>query len=356
MVSMGQHRYASTVIRKAVLLFVLAVALAAPSVASARVPASYPAAGPVTKPSVVVRKYPRAGAKSLLLLRDYRDDGLTQYVLAVSGKRIGFVAAKHAKLSLNTLSGNPFILTARTGGTAGNNLKAMVLDELPPTTTESGQDYLILVSGSVQTTFPFPENETDLTGLAENVNTVSTKVWAGEAGAAGAGPLAFTSSRRLTGGTAGTAGKFWLKIVVPARPLGRRGWIPASAARVVATKKSIVVNRTTHWLAVFHEGKRVFRTRVATGRSDRPTPAGLHYVAARYRPPENAAVTAFALELSAPAGLPDFALGGVVGIHGTPLLSSLGHNASNGCIRVAPSAALRLKKIIPVGTPVSVVG
>jgi lipoprotein-anchoring transpeptidase ErfK/SrfK len=144
-------------------------------------------------------------------------------------------------------------------------------------------------------------------------------------------------------------------VVIPARPLNRKGWIPASAARVKPTVKRIVVNRSTHWLQVYNGNKRVFRTRVATGRSDRPTPLGLFYVAAKYRPPFNALVTAYALELSAPAGLPDFALGGVIGIHGTPAVSTLGYNASNGCIRVAPSAAIRLKQIIPAGTPVRVV-
>jgi lipoprotein-anchoring transpeptidase ErfK/SrfK len=143
---------------------------------------------------------------------------------------------------------------------------------------------------------------------------------------------------------------------MPTRPLNRKGWLPAYAARIKPAETTIVVNRTTHWLQVFKNGKRIYKTRVATGRPDRRTPAGLFYIAAKYKPPENAAVTAFALELSAPAGLPDFDFGGVIGIHGTHLLSSLGHNASNGCIRVAPSAALRLKKLIPTGTPIRVIG
>ena len=278
-------------IRKAVLLFVLAVALAAPSVASAGVPASYPAAGPVVKPSVIIRANPGMSSKRVHLLHDFRDDGLTQYVLALKGKRIGVVAATHAKLNLKYAGTNALLLTARQAGTAGNALSAQV-------TNVSGQLHLILKSGSTPLAdLPFA----DRAALAATVNAMSLPV---RAAAIGTGPLSTAATKRLAGGKARNPGTVWLRVIIPARPLGRKGWIPASAARVRPTKMSIVVNRTTHWLAVFEEGKRVFRTRVATGRPDRPTPPGLHYIAAKYRPPENAAVTAFALELSAPAGLP----------------------------------------------------
>ena len=337
-------------IRKGALLFVLVAALAVPGVASAGGAESYPASGPVVAPAVNVRANPSTHSKSLLLLRDYRDDGLTQYVLAVSQKRIGFVAAKYAKLTLkNTLSANAFVLTARVAGTKGNRLSAIVQDD--PGHSDPALAQLVIRSGSaVLSTIGFSQN--DLVGLANTVNAVALPL---TAAAVSAGPLAYTS-HHLGGGTKGNAGRLWLRIVIPARPLNRKGWIPASAARIKPAEKMIVVNRTTHWLQVFKGSKRVFKTRVATGRPDRRTPSGLFYIAAKYVPPENAAVTAFALELSAPAGLPDFDFGGVIGIHGTHLLSSLGHNASNGCIRVAPSAALRLKKIIPLGTPIRVVG
>jgi hypothetical protein len=245
----------------------------------------------------------------------------------------------------NTSSANAFVLTARHTGAAGNQYSAAVINQ-------SGQDYLVIYQGTT-TLQSIPIAPGDLNALATTVNAMNIPV---QAAAVGAAPLALTSARHLAGGTAGKAGKLWFKIVVPARPLNRRGWIPASSVRVKKTIKSIVVNRSTHYLEVFKYGKRVFRTRVATGRPDRPTPRGLFYIAAKYHPPENAAVTAYALELSAPAGLPDFAFGGVIGIHGTPITSSLGHNASNGCIRVSASAARQLKQLIPLGTPVRVTG
>jgi lipoprotein-anchoring transpeptidase ErfK/SrfK len=108
-------------------------------------------------------------------------------------------------------------------------------------------------------------------------------------------------------------------------------------------------------LQVYRNGQRIFRARVAVGRPDRKTPLGRFYVAAKYVPPRNALVSTYALELSAPAGLPDFLRGGVVGIHGTPATQTIGHAASNGCIRVTPATARKLRRIIPLGTPVRIV-
>ncbi len=339
------------VMRKGALLFVLASALAVPGTAAAGGAKSYPAYGPVIAPAVNVRANPSTHSKSILLLRDYRADGLTQYVLAVSQKRVGFVAAKRAKLVLKTTLGdNGLVLTARAGGKKGNLLSAIVQDD-PLSSDPAMAELVIRYRTGVLQTISF--SQSDLGSLAVAVNNLALPL---TAQAATPGTLSFVSARHLAGGKNGKAGKLWLRIVMPTRPLNRKGWLPASAARIKPAVKTIVVNRTTHWLTVYKYGKKIYKTRVATGRPDRRTPAGLFYIAAKYKPPENMAVTAYALELSAPAGLPDFDFGGVIGIHGTHLLSSLGHNASNGCIRVSPSAALRLKTLIPTGTPIRVIG
>jgi lipoprotein-anchoring transpeptidase ErfK/SrfK len=328
-------------------LAVLAAALAAPSAGAAREPSSYPAIGPIVVPSVVVRKNPNVKSKKVLLLRDYRFDLLTQYVMAVSGKRIGVIPARKAHVVLKNTGGTTgLVLSARTAGRSGNRLSVAVVDE-------SGTHYLVVFrsGGEIGRVAYTPG---DVAGLAAAVNAAGLPLTATQAGT---GTLALVAGKALAGGKRGNPGKLWYRISLPIRPFNQKGWIPARAAKLRAAPRTIVVNRTTHWLEVFDRShKRVFRTRVATGRPDRPTPRGLFYIAAKYVPPENAAVTAFALELSAPAGLPDFDFGGTIGIHGTHLLNTLGHNASNGCIRVAPSAALRLKKIIPLGTPIRVTG
>lgn len=147
----------------------------------------------------------------------------------------------------------------------------------------------------------------------------------------------------------------WYKVRLPVRPYGRTGWVRADGVELFTVRERVVVRRRARVLDVYRGARRIFRTRVAVGRPGRPTPLGNFYVAAKYVPTRNSLVSTYALELSAPAGLSDFPGGGVVGIHGTPATWSIGQAASNGCVRVRPRAALRLKRLIPLGAPVRVV-
>ena len=63
----------------------------------------------------------------------------------------------------------------------------------------------------------------------------------------------------------------------------------------------------------------------------------------------------YALETSAYASLSDWPGGGIVGIHGTNQPQLLGQAVSHGCVRVANSAALRLRRLAPPGTPIDIV-
>jgi lipoprotein-anchoring transpeptidase ErfK/SrfK len=47
--------------------------------------------------------------------------------------------------------------------------------------------------------------------------------------------------------------------------------------------------------------------------------------------------------------------GGIVGIHGTSKPWLLGQAVSHGCVRVSNQTALALKRLAPVGTPISIV-
>jgi lipoprotein-anchoring transpeptidase ErfK/SrfK len=147
----------------------------------------------------------------------------------------------------------------------------------------------------------------------------------------------------------------WYKVRLPVRPYGRTGWVRADGVEVFSIAERVVVDRSARTLSVYRGARRIFRTRVAVGRPDRPTPLGRFYVAAKYVPQRTTLVSTYALELSAPAGLSDFPGGGVVGIHGTPATWSIGKAASNGCVRVYPRAALALRRIVPLGAPVAVV-
>jgi lipoprotein-anchoring transpeptidase ErfK/SrfK len=147
----------------------------------------------------------------------------------------------------------------------------------------------------------------------------------------------------------------WYKVRLPVRPYGRTGWVRSEGVEVFTIRERVVVRRRARVLEVYRGSRRILRTRVAVGRPGRPTPRGNFYVAAKYVPQRNSLVSTYALELSAPAGLSDFPGGGVVGIHGTPALWSIGQAASNGCVRVRPRTARALRRLVPLGAPVRVV-
>jgi lipoprotein-anchoring transpeptidase ErfK/SrfK len=325
---------------------VIAVALLAPS-APAQV-SRFPAAGPLMQSSVAVRKRPSPAARRIMTLYELRRDYRPQIVLAIGARRVGFVPARHARLTIGNTSGaGALAIQARDPGNESNSIRVSVQN----VATNASQDDLVLFIGGVEL-YRFRYGDGDTAGLAAQVSGSSAPV---TASALAGGPLNPIGPTALSGGTNGRPGTVWYRLNLPIRPFGRTGWIPASAADVKPTTKRVVIRRGARVLDVYRGGRRIFRARVAVGRPDRKTPLGRFYVAAKYRPRPNALVSTYALELSAPAGLPDFLRGGVVGIHGTPATYTIGKAASNGCIRVAPRAALRLKRLVPLGTPVNVV-
>jgi lipoprotein-anchoring transpeptidase ErfK/SrfK len=150
------------------------------------------------------------------------------------------------------------------------------------------------------------------------------------------------------------AGSAWLKISLPMRPNGRFGWVRANLVQVRPITTTIVVSRAMRTLSLSKGGNLLFKTRVAVGKPGAPTPLGFFYVTARYKATERA-LGVFAFETSAYSSLSEWPGGGVVGIHGTPQPQLLGKAVSHGCIRISNAAALTLKRLAPVGTPVRIV-
>ena len=337
-------------VRATTSLFCAAIAalvlLLAPE-AGAGVPSSYPAAGPLVWPSVAARSAPRPTARRVHLYRELRLDYRPQIVLALGVRRIGGAPAQRATLTLRNMTGGPALeLSARDAGEAGNGFAVAVRHVGP------GQDeFTLLVSGTPVTSVVYGEG--DIGGLAGYINA-NSRVATARALSAGT-PLAPVNGAPFAGGRNANPGQAWYRVSLPIRPFGRTGWIPAESVAVRPTIRQVVVRRGARVLDVYRGARRIFRAPVAVGRPDRPTPLGRFYVAAKYVPRRNALVSTYALELSAPAGLPDFLRGGVVGIHGTPATSSIGRRASNGCIRVTPASARALRRIVPLGTPVRIV-
>ena len=153
---------------------------------------------------------------------------------------------------------------------------------------------------------------------------------------------------------ADASGGLWYRIRIPGRPNGRTGWIRAAAARLSPTVAGIVIRRGARTLELYRHGKLELKTRVAVGARGMETPLGTFYVTSRFRP-RNSFLGEYALETSAYSKLSEWPGGGVVGIHGTSRPDLLGRAVSHGCVRVANAAALVLKRLAPLGTPIQIV-
>jgi lipoprotein-anchoring transpeptidase ErfK/SrfK len=152
----------------------------------------------------------------------------------------------------------------------------------------------------------------------------------------------------------GADGKPWDKLLLPMRPNGTVGWVPAETITVTPRTTQIIIRRGERRLRVYRNGRLAFTTIVAVGSKGRETPLGSFYITARFVPDDSFLGT-FALETSAYSKLTEWPGGGVVGIHGTSLPSLLGRAVSHGCVRVSNSAARVLQRLVPLGTPVSIV-
>jgi len=63
----------------------------------------------------------------------------------------------------------------------------------------------------------------------------------------------------------------------------------------------------------------------------------------------------FAFETSAYSKLTEWPGGGLVGIHGTDEPWLIGQAVSHGCVRMTNQAALVLKRLVPLGAPITIV-
>jgi lipoprotein-anchoring transpeptidase ErfK/SrfK len=334
-----------------VVALVAFVAALAPAASAA--PSGYPAAGQLMWPSVTVRKAPSSTAARKMRLFELRSDLRPQIVLAIGQRRVGFRASARSAGTLTNSAGQPALgLVARDAGAAGNSLQVAIIDApRAPDAPDTEDVFVIFQGGSELMRFPYAQS--NVGELATRLNEFRAPVQASQVLVEGVG-LAH-GGVALAGGQNGNPGRVWLKLNLPIRPFGQTGWVPEESVDVRPTEKRILVDRSARRITVYRGSRRIFSARVAVGRPDRKTPLGNFYVAAKYRPPMNALVSGYALELSAPAGLPDFLKGGVVGIHGTPATWSIGKSASNGCVRVTNATVFRLKRIVPLGTPVKVV-
>ena len=152
------------------------------------------------------------------------------------------------------------------------------------------------------------------------------------------------------------ASREWVRVRLAILPNGSTGWVPRAALgelHVVRTR--LVVDRRRLTATLYKRGRPVFHARVGVGLARWPTPRGEFYVRERLDGFENPVYGPVAFGTSArSATLTDWPGGGYIGIHGTNQPELLPGRVSHGCIRIENGAILRLARLLPLGTPLTI--
>jgi hypothetical protein len=151
-------------------------------------------------------------------------------------------------------------------------------------------------------------------------------------------------------------GRLWVEVRLPLLPNGRVGWI---LRRQLGSDETVdthlLVDRARLRVTLFRDGRMVFTAPAGIGTESSPTPAGdfmirdelTGYARPFYGP------VAFGTTARS-AVLTDWPGGGFIGIHGTNEPRLIPGRVSHGCIRLRNKDILRLAKLMPVGTPVTI--
>jgi lipoprotein-anchoring transpeptidase ErfK/SrfK len=148
----------------------------------------------------------------------------------------------------------------------------------------------------------------------------------------------------------------WVHIRLPVLPNNTTGWVPRSALggyNFVSTRLVVDLHRLRATL--FRNGRAVFSAPVGIGEPQSPTPRGEFYIRDEltgYASPFYGPV-AFGTSARS-AVLTEWPDGGFVGIHGTDEPGLIPGSVSHGCIRLRNRDILRLAKLMPVGTPLTI--
>jgi lipoprotein-anchoring transpeptidase ErfK/SrfK len=152
------------------------------------------------------------------------------------------------------------------------------------------------------------------------------------------------------------AGSLWVRVRLPVLPNRTTGWVRRSTlGGYHEVTAHVVVDRRHRRLTLLRRGHAIFHARVGVGKVATPTPAGEFYVRSRLTRFTDPTYGPLAFGLSArSAVLTDWPGGGFVGIHGTDQPGRLPGRVSHGCIRLRNRDVLRLGRLMPVGTPVTI--
>ncbi|HEX2088620.1 MAG TPA: L,D-transpeptidase [Actinomycetota bacterium] len=166
-------------------------------------------------------------------------------------------------------------------------------------------------------------------------------------------PQVFLIQEALTG----PAGDAWLKVLLPVRPNGTTGYVPALDVDVSKTMYRLKVIRNKFQVNFYEGCELVDRFKVGIGTGDTPTPVGNFYLQALYKLPNpNTVYGTYAYALSGYSDvITDWKYGGIIGLHGTnDPKGSIGRYVSHGCIRMRNVDIESLVPRLPLGTPIEI--
>ena len=152
-------------------------------------------------------------------------------------------------------------------------------------------------------------------------------------------------------------GREWMRVRLPGRPNGRKGWILAVKTRSRSTAWHVAVDLSERRVSVYRDGRVERRWQAIVGSPSTPTPRGLFFVEEAVALSPLDAGGPYALAASARSEvLQEFAGGpGQIALHGTGnLAGALGTAVSHGCIRLSPAAITWLARRIGAGTPLTI--
>jgi hypothetical protein len=160
----------------------------------------------------------------------------------------------------------------------------------------------------------------------------------------------------LAGGMIDRRGRYWLRVRLPVLPNGTTGWIPRDAVGpFLEVDAHLVIDRSRLLAILYRRGKPVFHAVIGVGQAQWPTPPGHFYVRERLTGFTDPIYGSLAFGTNARSDvLTDWPGGGFIGVHGTNQPEILPGRVSHGCIRLKNADILRLARLMPVGTPLTV--
>jgi L,D-transpeptidase catalytic domain len=151
-------------------------------------------------------------------------------------------------------------------------------------------------------------------------------------------------------------GRVWVRARLPVLPAGTTGWLPREAIggyQLVRTQ--LVVDLRRLRATLLRNGHRILRAPVAVGQPRWPTPRGRFYIRNKLIRYRSGFYGPLAFGTSARSNvLTDWPGGGFVGIHGTDRPELVPGRISHGCIRMRNPDIVRLGRLMPVGTPLTI--